>query len=67
MPEFEGEGRNVLCNLFSVCSRSINSSQCLSLPIINSLSRTICKADVCETAFDFKCLFKHKCFFFLQV
>lgn len=48
MPEFEGEGRNVLCNRFSVCSRSMNSSQCLSLPIINSLSSTICKADVLE-------------------
>lgn len=48
MPEFEGEGTNVLCKLFSVCSRSMNSSQCLSLPIINSLSSTICKADVLE-------------------
>lgn len=64
MPEFEGEGRSVLCNLF----RSMNSSQCLSLPIINSLSSTISKTGALEMAFGFKCLFEqHKCCFLLQV
>lgn len=61
-----GEGRNVLCCLFSLCLRSMNSSQCLSFPVITSPSSTICKTDVLQTAFGFKWLFKHKWYFFFR-
>lgn len=61
-----GRKKSVLCSLFSLYSRSMNSSQCLSLPIIISPSSTICKTDVLEMAFGFICLFKHKQYFFFK-
>lgn len=61
-----GRKESVLCSLLSLCSRPINSSQCLSLPITISPSSTACKTDVLEVAFGFKCLFKHKRYFFFR-